>query len=222
MPLAWTTFRQTPSRPAPPARRRSGFTLLELLVAVAIFGVMAALAYGGLRGVLAARGETGEVAGHLGDLQLAVSLMTRDLQQAVPRPIRGPHGDVAAALLGTPRSVELTRAGHANPTGARRATLQRARWGVADGTLTRWSWPVLDRMPATLPAERRMLDGVRALRLRYHFQGGWHDSWPPRRLQGMPPDAMPRAVEFTAELADWGTVTRVALLPEGAWGDERP
>lgn len=215
MAVAWTTPRLAPSPTTSPVRRFSGFTLLELLVAVAIFGVMAALAYGGLRGVLAAREETGAVAERLGDLQLAVSLMTRDLQQAVPRPIRGAHGDVAGALLGTPRTVELTRAGHANPTAARRATLQRVRWSVADGTLTRWSWPVLDRMPSTLPAERQLLDGVRVLRLRYHFRGGWHDSWPPRRFQGMPPEAVPRAVEFSAELADWGTVTRVALLPRG-------
>ncbi len=208
--------------PRPAARGSRAFTLLELLVAVAIFGVMAALAYGGLRGVLAARAETGAAAERLGDLQLAVSLMTRDLQQAAPRPIRGAYGETAGAVLGTPRTVELTRAGHANPTRARRATLQRVRWGVADGMLTRWSWPVLDRTPGTLPSERRLLDGVGSLGLRYHFRGDWHDNWPPRRFEGLPDDAMPAAVEFTAELADWGTVSRVALLPEGARGQGIP
>lgn len=202
------------SRLSPPAIR--AFTLLELLVAVAVFGVMAALAYGGLRGVLAAREATGASAERLGDLQLAVSLVTRDLQQAAPRPIRGAYGDPAGALAGTPRTVELTRAGHDNPTGARRSTLQRVRWGVADGMLIRWTWPVLDRTPASLPSERRLLDGVRSLRMRYRFQGTWHDNWPPRRAGGMAPEVLPRAVEFTAELEDWGRVTRVALLPENA------
>lgn len=191
-------------------------------MAVAIFGVMAALAYGGLRGVLAASAETGEAAARLGNLQLAVSLMSRDLQQAAPRPIRAAYGDSVRAFQGTPRTVELTRAGHANPTRARRATLQRVRWGLADGGLTRWSWPVLDRTPGTLPSERRLLEGVSAISLRYHFRGDWHDNWPPRRLTGLPGDAMPLAVEFTAELADWGTVTRVALLPENAPPGEMP
>lgn len=189
---------------------------------MAIFGVMAALAYGGLSGVLAARDETGAAAERLGDLQLAVSLMSRDIQQAAPRPIRDANGDTAGAVLGTSRAVELTRAGHANPTGARRATLQRVRWSVADGALTRWAWPVLDRAPGVLPSERRLLDGVEALGLRYHFRGTWHDSWPPRGNQGLPAGAMPRAVEFTAELADWGAVTRVALLPEGGWNEAAP
>lgn len=205
------------SAPPPSTGNSRGFTLLELLVAVAIFGIMAALAYGGLRGVLAARSETGAAAERLGNLQLAVSLISRDLQQAAPRPIRGAYGDSAGALLGTPRSVELTRAGHANPTGARRSTLQRVRWSVADGALTRWAWPVLDRTPGTLPSQRWLLDGIDALRLRYHFRAGWHDNWPPRRHRELPAEAMPRAVEFTAELADWGTVTRVVLLPEGGW-----
>lgn len=212
----WKTHRRFPLS----VLRVTGFTLLELLVAVAIFGVMAALAYGGLRGVLAARAETGAAAERLGNLQLAVSLMSRDFQQAVPRPIRDAYGDAAGALMGSAQTVELTRAGHANPTRARRATLQRVRWGLDDGELTRWSWHVLDRTPGSLPSERRLLDGVKGLRLRYHAGGQWHDNWPPRRLQGLSAESMPRALEVTLELDDWGTVSRVALLPDNAagWG----
>lgn len=202
------------SRHAPSASR--AFTLLELLAAVAVFSVMAALAYGGLRGVMDAREDTSAAARRLGDLQLAVSLLSRDIQQGAARPIRGPYGDVGPALAGSERGLELTRAGHANPTGARRSTLERVRWGMEAGDLVRWSWPVLDRAPSTRPAERRLLDGVTSLHFRYHFRGRWHDSWPPPRLGELPPESLPRAVEFSVELDDWGRVTRVALLPEGA------
>lgn len=187
---------------------------MELLVAVAVFGVMAALAYGGIRGVMNARLETSAAADRLGDLQLAVSLAVRDLQQGAPRPVRGAYGDEAPALAGGEVGVELTRAGHANPTGARRSTLERVRWGLESGSLVRWSWPVLDRTPATLPAERRLLDGVEALRFRYHFRGQWYESWPPRRLGELSADRLPEAVELTVELRDWGRVSRVAILPE--------
>jgi general secretion pathway protein J len=41
------------------SRRASGFTLVELLVALAVFATMAALAYGGLNSIAHTRGELG-------------------------------------------------------------------------------------------------------------------------------------------------------------------
>lgn len=210
-------YRHAPSVSRPPPSACRAFTLLELVVALAVFAVLAVLAYGGLRSVLDAREQTAAGAGRLADLQMAVSLLSQDLQQSAPRTVRGAYGETAGALVGGLHGVELTRAGHANPTGARRATLQRLRWGLEAGDLVRWTWPVLDRTPASLPAERRVLDGVESLRLRYHLDGRWHDSWPPAGRADLPADRLPAAVEFSIELSDWGRVTRVALLTGETW-----
>lgn len=213
--------RYTPALGKRTARARStfhvprsfGFTLLELLVAVAVFAVIAALAYGGLGSMLDAREHTRQAAQRLGNLQLAVSLLAGDIQQAVPRGVRDAHGDPLPALAGARDGIELTRAGHPNPTEAGRATIQRVGWGVEDGALVRWSWPVLDRVPGTRPAQRRLLEGLRELRLEYRVAGEWRNEWPGASPIAAP---MPRAVRVTLELDDWGSVRRVVLLPEAA------
>ena len=52
-----------------PAASCDGFTLLELLVALAIFGLLAAMSYSGLQAVLQQQSYTEEAATRLGELQ---------------------------------------------------------------------------------------------------------------------------------------------------------
>ncbi len=199
------------------ARAGRGFTLLELLVALAIFAVLAVLAYGGLSTVLHARDRTDQAAKRLGELQSAMLLLSRDLRQAAPRPIRDEFGDARAALLGVsegePR-LELTRAGNANPANLQRSTLERVGYALDGGTLYRLYWAVLDRSPDSQPQKVSLLTRVDELSLRYQdAQGQWHDSWPPLTANGGPPPALPVAVEVGLQLADWGRITRLFGLP---------
>lgn len=86
--------------------RMRGFTLVELLVAVAIFAVIAALAYGGLDSVIHQRTRTREVMHRLRTLQLAITIMTDDLSQIEPRPVRDPLGGAPLpALVSVPQSL---------------------------------------------------------------------------------------------------------------------
>ena len=56
-----------------------------------------------------------------------------------------------------------------------------------------------------------MLDPVRDVSLRFLDQAGdWQPSWPPAD-QEVP--GLPRAVEFTLDLEDYGLVTRIFALP---------
>jgi len=62
------------------ARRQAGLTLIELLVAVAIFSLLAALAYGGLINVLATRTAVDVESQRLAKLQRAFLRIGRDLE----------------------------------------------------------------------------------------------------------------------------------------------
>ena len=65
-----------------------GFTLIEVLVSLAIFGIMSALAYQALGQTLSNTELLHERVDRIHAIQRTMSLLGRDLIQASPRPIR--------------------------------------------------------------------------------------------------------------------------------------
>lgn len=199
-----------------PSHRTRGFTLIELLVALLIFAIFAAIAYGGLDQVLTAKARTARAAERLAGLQTAYTWIARDIEQAVDRPIRDPYGDPAEALIGGGDSLEFTRAGWRNPAGLRRSNLQRVAYTLDDGQLRRQYWRVLDRAPDSEARESVLLEGVQEMELRFlDEQGQWQPAWPVTNAAGdvVP---MPRAVELSLEIEDWGRITRLFPVADGA------
>ena len=196
-----------------------GFTLLELLVALAVFAIMSVAAYSGLRNVLFTRAAVEQQSQRLAAVQLAVFRLEQDIEQAIPRSIRDEYGEKQAALLGGELSDDrlmLTRAGWDNPLGQPRAQIQRIAYRWEDGRLWRRHWPVLDRGGRIEPREILLLDRVSAFTVRFLDQDEWRSDWPPpvaadAETEKQEADPMPRAVEIRLTLEDWGEITR--LLP---------
>lgn len=197
--------------------RIRGFTLLELLVAMAVLAVMAALAYGGLNSVVDQYDDGEAEVAALAARQRALSLLQRDLLQAQPRPAREPyHGDRVGALVADPDAefpFELTRGGWSNPAQRRRATLHRVAWRVDDdGVLERLHWQTVDRGSNEPPVATPVLDGVAELRWRFlDAQDAWHEVWPPAAAT-VGPATLPRGVEVTIVFEDGEEIVRVHAL----------
>ena len=188
-----------------------GFSLIELLVALAVFAAMAALAYGGLDAVTRARAELAAQQAQFQALLRGVALLERDLRQAVVRPVRGNYGEPLLAFAGLPDRVELTRAGFANPQAEQRSNLERVAYAFERDALQRADYPVLDRAPTTTPQRTTLRSGVVAFRLRYLDPANhWSDTWPPPQAEN--PAPLPRAVEFRIETKDAGEVSRIVEL----------
>ncbi|MDX1606383.1 MAG: type II secretion system minor pseudopilin GspJ, partial [Candidatus Competibacterales bacterium] len=128
-------------------RKQRGLTLLELLVALAVFAVLGAAAYSGLDSVLAARAALERDSERLRALQLGSEWLRRDLEQAVARPVRDTFGQTRPALLlepGAELSLQLTRGGHPNPLDRNRSDLLRLGYRLREDTLQRLVALVLD------------------------------------------------------------------------------
>ncbi|MGH8445806.1 MAG: type II secretion system minor pseudopilin GspJ [Solimonas sp.] len=205
------------------ARRRSrGFTLLEIIIVVAIFAIFAMLAYGGLDSVLKTRVSVETAQVRLAELQKAYIRLREDFQQVRNRPIRDNYGDLQPGLRGADNAaVEFTRGGWRNPLSMPRATMERAAYRLEDGALIRSSWRVLDRAQDSKPVDVVLLRDVTDLRWRFlDQQREWQTQWPPLSSGATSSQAAtvapPAGIEITLKTKDLGELHflfRIGLDP---------
>ena len=203
---------------SPTLRASRGFTLLEILVAVAIFGIVGVLAFSGYSELTRQSERLAESAARTRQIQTAIHRIVQDFSSLEPRPIREPLGDnLQPALLADARReqlAEFTHSGWSNPAGVPRSTLQRVAYVLEDGKLTRNYWVMLDRTLSTEPVRAVLLDRVKAINLRFMTNARrFTDQWPAagggNAAGPNAAGALPIAVEITLELEDWGTITRL-------------
>ena len=191
-----------------------GFTLIEVLVALAIFGFLSALAYATLGQTLNNTDMLNERMDRLQSIQRTMTYLSSELLQAAPRPVRADLGQYEPALqsnFASDFALQLTHSGWPNSAGVPRSTQQRTAYRIEDQELVRYHWNVLDRTVNNLPVATIMLDEIDSLTFRFLQQNGdWTDQWPPINVQaGANTSNLPRAVAITLVLPDEGELTRV-------------
>lgn len=203
---------------------RSGFTLLELLVALAIFAVISVISFQSLASIQNTKSAVMDQSKVLADLQRALLLIGRDIEQAVAREIRDEYGDRQSAMRccsGAEQVFEFSRTGWSNPLDLVRSNLQRVSYHRADGVLYRNHWQVMDRVPGDSPLSRAILNGIENLRFRFLYGDQWLESWPPdsyvaneRANEGGRNVLLPRAVDVVLETKALGRINRIFLVRE--------
>ena len=200
----------------PVTSRDSGFTLLELLVAMAIFAILGTLALSGYTELQRQSEYAEQRLERTREVQRAIQTIAQDLGQIEPRPIREPLGEtVLPAVLATESieyGMQFTRAGWSNTAGLARPTLQRVGYRLDGEGLWRDHWLVLDRTLAMEPVRVKLLGQVRTVRFRFmNASREWVDRWPATDGTALTGSERlrPAAVEVTLELEDWGVIRRV-------------
>ncbi len=195
-------------------RTEQGFTLIEMMIALLIFGLLAAAGASLLSFAVRAQAVSGKKLDDIAGIERLDAALTADLAQAMPRPTRDQTGTPRPAFEGGDGFplLRLVRGGWENLDNAPRAGLQKVEYRLDKGIIQRVAWPMLDGSDP-LPAVD-MLSGVTAVRLRYRLAGAWTDSWNPKSAM-----AIPDAVELTIARTD-GTTLREMLLV--GVGEARP
>jgi general secretion pathway protein J len=200
------------------SNRHRGFTLLELLLAITIFSIIATFAYAGLKVVLDTKQQTDEHLERLSKMQLGMHLLQLDIEQAVDRPIRNEYGDTEPALRSGGQSemlLELTRSGYANPMKLARSQLQRVGYLLEEETLYRVTWPVLDRAQDTEPRRQKLFTGIESLTLNlFDKDMKRQTSWPPLSSGVTSGSGLPKGIEMEIETKTMGNLRRVFRVPE--------
>jgi general secretion pathway protein J len=166
---------------------QSGFTLLELIIALGLFALISVAGLGLLDSVLNVQGRTEKRLDRLADIQRAMFVLQSDLDQVT----RG-------AISGDANGIAFTRIA-GGPGGA----AVPVRYAVGGGALVR-----------NAPAPQIVLAGISSARWRYHDGTSWVASWP---LDEARKTEWPRAVSIEMQVtgADGprGSLRRTIVLP---------
>lgn len=187
-----------------------GFTLLEVLIALFIFSIISLILSRALHNVITIVSGTEATATRVRELQHALLIFSRDVEQIIDRPILGPAGTHEPPFIGSAYAFQLTHLGFTDTSG-HLSHLQRAGYEWHDQTIWRKTWTALDQPPQAVAEVHPLLRQISATHFEYlGEQNHFYDRWPPPDSKKL---KLPRAIKITFTIANWGTMSQLYALP---------
>jgi len=190
-----------------------GFTLIEVIIAMSIFAILAILSYSGLHSVIMSKTNTEASLERLQELQMTMMTLSSDLQQISSR---NAHDALGGSLhkLSTQSSeylIEFTRSGWRNPANLQRSSLQRVAYQLKDDALIRIYWPHVDRADDDQRVERTLIYNIESLDIQFlNADKEWKEDWPSASaLTSSEPAELPAAIDVRLKMHDWGEIKRL-------------
>ena len=212
-----------------PARSEAGFSLLEILVAVFVFSLVASASVMMMSTAITSEEVARAAMDRVAQLDRVRTVLRDDLGQVVARPTRDADGLTsayvfAAAETGIPDLADrdetvvlaFTRRGAANPGRLRpRSSLLRVEYLLEENQLVRRIYGYPDPTQETDIQTDILLDGVEAFELEILSGTSWTRSFlvPPSGSN----TSLPRAVRLRYEMPGFGEIEHVLITPGGAF-----
>lgn len=193
--------------------KQQGFTLLEIVIALLIFTVIAGIAAVSLYSVVNASKRIKKHAYQLAELQIVQTLLTRDFSQLIDRPIIDEAGQTqpsVKSLTGNLSGAEFTKIDELNPFALQQqSNLQRVAYFVQQSQLYRQTWQALDRTPDTKTSIQPLLSHITAWQIIFlDANKQAHDYWPLKAED----KNLPRAIIIKLVTRDHGEIDRIFVI----------
>jgi general secretion pathway protein J len=196
--------------------QNQGFTLLEILVAMAIFTIIGLASSGLLSSVLDNDKASSERFAELEKLQRAMLTIERDVLQAMPRAVRinGELNEIVMRggedeLGGSADSLGFVHGGWHNPQYMLpRSTLQLVGYRLQDNKLQRLYGNYLDNIIGYEPKTKDILEGVSNFQVEFLINANEDSEWQ-ESYTGV---VLPTAIAITLTTDAFGEIRREFLL----------
>jgi general secretion pathway protein J len=208
---------------SPPAiNQNHGFTLIEILVAMAIFTIIGLASTGVLTSVINSDQLSSERFAKLEELQRAMLTIERDIMQIVPRTARV-NSEFASAVVSGGEDVldsdadglGFVRVGRYNPQMLLpRSTLQAVGYRIQENQLQRLYGNYVDNVIGYEPKIKIMLSDIDDFRVTFLTnteQLEDPDEWRESYASG----SLPLAISITIESKTFGKIRREFMLASG-------
>lgn len=203
-------------------KAHTGFTLLEMLIAIAIFAMIGVAANAVLSTVLTNDEVTKNFSTRLKALQQGFGAIERDLNQMVartPRLLEGGRGTTVfqtgnELLDSESEALVFYRLGWLNPDGLLpRGSLQSVAYVVQEGRLERWYFPYPEPEFGAEPIKTVIIDNVLSIEYSFFMEDKWE-----RKVEAT---KLPKAIAMEVDIEGLGKIQRKFLLPLGALAPEK-
>lgn len=198
--------------------KQNGFTLIEIIVALAVFAIMASITSYVLSQSFDINKRVKHQAMQHHQLDLALVLLRRETEQMINRPVRGNEQSMIPALIAHADGVEFTRCGDVNPDAALlKSNLKRVAYLCYGQKLIRRTWSLLDSPDRRQFHDQTLLEPLSACSFTYmDAKHILHSEWrikPRDRAEQIAP--LPSSIILHVVLAKWGPLDIYLPLTAG-------
>ncbi|ATC97524.1 MAG: type II secretion system minor pseudopilin GspJ [Pseudoalteromonas spongiae] len=193
-----------------------GFTLIEVLVALAVLAMVTLASHQILSTAINANQNSKEKVAEIGAMNTVFRMMQQDFTQLALRNTRNESGDSLELFLMADRflfdsqyhGVAGVRDGWSNPVNLLpRSELQLFSYVVEEDNLVRKYRIYVDSLDGTEPKSQVLLEDIKDFTISFRGDNDkWEENWTNPSL--------PKAIKVEIALADEIIVSRILLLPE--------
>ncbi|EGX6962015.1 type II secretion system minor pseudopilin GspJ [Vibrio alginolyticus] len=198
-------------------QRVKGFTLIEVLVSIAIFASLSVAAYQVVSQVQRSNALSQERTQRLNEIQRAMVMMDNDFRQMAMRQTRTNGEEPASRLIfwsdylldSDTKGLMFARLGWHNPQQQfPRGEVTKVGYRLKEETLQRVWWRYPDTPVGQQGTVTPLLTQVESFDMRFYDGKQWKKEWAEEK-------ALPKAVSVVLTLKDYGEITRTYLTPDG-------
>jgi general secretion pathway protein J len=198
--------------------KTKGFTLIEVLVSIAIFATLSVAAYQVVNQVQRSNEVSTERSARLNALQRSLVILDNDFRQMAQRQFRTNGEEASSKLIlmqeylldSDTIGVMFTRLGWHNPQQQfPRGEVTKVGYRTKEETLERVWWRYPDTPTGQEGVVTPLLEGIEAFNLEFYNGSSWLKEWQTDR-------ALPKAVKLKLTLKDYGEIERIYLTPSGS------
>jgi general secretion pathway protein J len=193
----------------------TGFTLIELMIAITVLAIISTMAYSGLNSVLKSHEILSKKQESFNQLIQIITPLQKEFRTIIPRPIHDKYNSLLPALKlekTTNLTFSFTRGGIPNPSGLQKSSLQRIDYFFSEKTLIKRIWLTVDNYNADDHRDEVISTTLNLFNIEVlGFDGVWYQQWPNNKND--PPDLLPKAIKFTLALPEFGEMSRLVELP---------